>query len=202
MERAPDARVIIIGDTQVGKTTMLNRFVDKTYSPTTSSTVTPVFSPSQVETSSGKVVSLQLWDTAGQEKYQSVGKVFYRQANFAVICYDSSNNDPRNSITSWKESILSIEPSCKIFLASTKFDLVPSEDQLKVIELGTTLKAEFGALGFFATSALTGDGIDSLFTEVANEWYNQINSKQIKSGPRNQLANENRKDKSEKNGCC
>ena len=105
MERAPDARVIIIGNTQVGKTALLNRFVDKTYSPTTSSTVTPVFSPSQIETSSGTVVSLQLWDTAGQEKYQAVGKVFYRNANYAVICFESSDDDPLESIQKWEKNI-------------------------------------------------------------------------------------------------
>lgn len=178
--KAPDARVIIIGNTQVGKTTLINRFIDKTYTPTTTSTVTPVLSPTQVKTKNGEPVYIQLWDTAGQERYQSVGKVFYRGANFAVICYDCSDKNPLPAIENWKQNIIQIEPGCSIFLAGTKFDLVSPSQQLEVIQNGETLKSQIGALGFFATSALTGDGIELLFQSVADNWFNQIKNKHVK----------------------
>ena len=202
-EGAPDARVIIIPPTQVGKTALLNRFVDKTYTPTTSSTVTPVFSPSRIETSSGRVVSLQLWDTAGQEKYQSIGKVFYRNANYAVICFESSDADPLPSIQKWKENILSIEPGCVLFLASTKFDTVSADEQLQVIQKGEELKTQIGAVEFFATSALTGDGVEPLFTAVANQWAEQLTKQTQANVPQNKLSSQNQsQNKQNKKGCC
>lgn len=199
---APDARVIIIGNTQVGKTALLNRFVDKSYTPTTSSTVTPVFSPTKIETSSGRIVSLQLWDTAGQEKYQSIGKVFYRNANFAVICYESSDPDPLPSIEKWKNNILSMEPKCVIFLASTKFDTIPVDQQLSIIEKGQELKAQVNAVEFFATSALSGDGVEALFTSVANQWAEQLTKQTQANLPENKLSSQNQNQNTQKKKCC
>jgi len=196
-----DARVIVVGDTQVGKTTLINRFVDKAFTPASTSTVTPVFSPSTIITSSGSKVSMQLWDTAGQERYQSIGQVFYRNSNFAVICFNSTDSKPQDSINNWRTRILAVEPKCSLFLASTKFDLVPQSKQMDVLEKGQQIKEEIGALGFFATSAMTGDGIEPLFSMIGEEWEKMMNSNKQEVIPKTKLDGNNEQKKTEKK-CC
>ncbi|EAY02431.1 small GTP-binding protein, putative [Trichomonas vaginalis G3] len=196
--RTPDARVIILGNTQVGKTALLSRFIDKTYTPTTTSTVTPVLSPTVVQTNNGESVHMQFWDTAGQERYQSIGQVFYRSANFAIMCYDCSDENPLPALQKWKQNILNVEPDCQLYLAGTKYDLIDPSKQLEIIESGERLKGTLGCLGFFATSAVTGDGVDILFSSIADNWYNQIKSKSAKT-PQNAM---NQKTKDNNGGCC
>lgn len=197
--KLPDARVIIIGNTQVGKTTLLARFIDKTFTSSTSSTVTPVFSPGKVATTSGGEVSMQLWDTAGQERYQSVGQVFYRNANYAVICFDCNDPEPLASITKWKDNVLKCEPKCAIYLAATKSDLFKGTLS-DLINKGEDLKTQVEANDFFVTSALTGDGVESLFGAIADHWENCLKTMPKQKETPKETVNLNESRKSNQSG--
>lgn len=162
-------RVILIGDTQVGKTCLCTRLIDKEYGEGQSSTVSPMFSPYSVSSSSGVTVNMEVWDTAGQERFASISKTFYRDADFAIVCYESTNANPIDTVQKWIQRVHEEAPQCKIFIAVTKSDIIPPENQLKCMDNALDLSNRVGAVSAFMTSSLSGIGVDDLFTGIADE---------------------------------
>lgn len=98
-------KVIVLGDSGVGKTSILNRFVKQEFSQSYRATVGADFLFKEF-TVDGKSVSLQLWDTAGQERFQSLGNAFYRGTDCCLLVYDITNYESFENITSWKKEFL------------------------------------------------------------------------------------------------
>ena len=179
-KKIKDARVIIIGDTQVGKTTLLTRFIDRQFTAKTTSTISCVFTPCRVETANGTSIPMQIWDTAGQERYQSIGQVFYRNANYAIICFDSTKEDPIPEMEKWAHNVRDVEPECVIYIAATKSDLLPQNAENAIFDKCDDIASKINAAEYFVTSAVTGQNVDSLFTAIAENWLKiiQLNSSQ------------------------
>ena len=91
-------KVIVLGDSGVGKTSLLNRFVKQEYSQHYRATIGADFLSKEIVIGE-KHVSLQLWDTAGQERFQSLGMAFYRGADVCILVYDITNLKSFESIT-------------------------------------------------------------------------------------------------------
>eukprot|EP01012_Entosiphon_sulcatum_P033568 TRINITY_DN424_c0_g1_i2.p2 TRINITY_DN424_c0_g1~~TRINITY_DN424_c0_g1_i2.p2 ORF type:complete len:148 (-),score=35.14 TRINITY_DN424_c0_g1_i2:71-514(-) len=83
-------KIIVIGNSGVGKTSLVHRFVDDNFSSEFQSTIGVDFKIHMM-TVDGQVVKLQLWDTAGQERFQGITKSFYRGANGILVCFDVSS---------------------------------------------------------------------------------------------------------------
>ena len=98
-------KLIIVGDSGVGKSSLLNRFSDDVYSDSYISTIGVDFKIRTIDTN-GKICKLQIWDTAGQERYQSLGTAFYRGADCCFLVYDISNQTSLDNISVWKQSFL------------------------------------------------------------------------------------------------
>ena len=82
-------KVVIIGDTNVGKTSILNRYVHNTFQPNMPATCNSVFKSKEVVVNGdGDKVKLNIWDTAGQERYDALSKIYYKNAEAALIVYD------------------------------------------------------------------------------------------------------------------
>lgn len=162
-------RVILLGDTQVGKTCLCTRLIDNEFVDGQVSTVSPMFSPYSVTSTSGVDVSMEVWDTAGQERFASISKNFYRGANFAIVCYEATNQDPFPTIQKWIERVHEVTPQCKIFIAATKSDKIPQSDQLKCMNDSLELANRVGAVASYMTSSFTGSGITDLFMGIADE---------------------------------
>lgn len=98
-------KVIILGDSGVGKTSLMQQFVNQKFSQQYKATIGADFLTKEV-TIHGKPVTLQIWDTAGQERFQLLGVAFYRGADCCVLCFDVTNEKSLNNLTSWRDEFL------------------------------------------------------------------------------------------------
>ena len=98
-------KIVILGDSGVGKTTLLQQYVHNKANANTKPTIGADFSKKEIQVD-GQVVTLQIWDTAGQEKFQSLGFAFYRGADCCALCYDLTNPNSFEALDKWKEGFI------------------------------------------------------------------------------------------------
>jgi Ras-related protein Rab-7A len=98
-------KIIIVGDSGVGKTSLLNQYVNQRFTQQYRSTVGADFMAKEVMIDD-RMVTLQIWDTAGQERFQSLGGAFYRGADCCVIVYDITNAKSFEALDTWRDEFL------------------------------------------------------------------------------------------------
>lgn len=98
-------KIIILGDSGVGKTSLMNRYVNKKFSTQYKATIGADFLTKEVVVDD-KLVTMQIWDTAGQERFQSLGVAFYRGADCCVLVYDVTAPTTFKSLDSWRDEFL------------------------------------------------------------------------------------------------
>ena len=161
-------KVVLIGETGVGKTCIINRFIHNNFDPGTISSLSGQFVTKEMEFSKGQTVSLQIWDTAGQEKYRSMAKIFYRDAKAVIMVYDITNENTFNQLKEYWLGQIKKHGSKDVLIAiaANKSDLI---EQMKVKnEDGEKFAEEIGAK-FILTSAQNADGIQNLFESIARK---------------------------------
>lgn len=98
-------KVIILGDSGVGKTSLMNQYVNKKFSNQYKATIGADFLTKEI-TIDDRLVTMQIWDTAGQERFQSLGLAFYRGADCAALVYDVSAPNTFKSLDGWRDEFL------------------------------------------------------------------------------------------------
>jgi small GTP-binding protein len=161
--RKVSLKVICVGSSGVGKTSLIGSYFSEDFDgkmlPTVAASSTnTVVALEHVE------VDLQIWDTAGQERFQSISKMFYRDADVAFVCYDSVTFD---TIDSWTNCVRAESPDCVIFLVTTKRDLLDDAEVGEAMRVGALKREAIGAKLHALTSAVTGNGVRELFTLAA-----------------------------------
>lgn len=164
-------KVIILGDSGVGKTSLMHRYVNDKYSQQYKATIGADFLTKEVVLDDDKVVTMQVWDTAGQERFQSLGVAFYRGADCCVLVYDVTNAKSFENIKSWKDEFLvhaniSSPESFPFVILGNKVDI---EDSKKVVseKVGQELAKSLGDVPLFLTSAKSAINVDTAFEEIA-----------------------------------
>ena len=156
-------RVIAIGDSSVGKTSIINKFLRDSFDPNESNTI-GAFYDSFTEERGNQIIEIQLWDTAGQEQYRSLGPVYYRGASGAIIVFDLTNQDSFKSLNNWVKTFRSVSgENSVIVVAGNKSDLVESR---AVLASEAKQWAQENSASYIETSAKTGEGIRVLFNEL------------------------------------
>ncbi|XP_031429768.1 ras-related protein ORAB-1-like [Clupea harengus] len=157
---------LLIGDSGVGKSCLLLRFVDDTYIENGVLTVGVDFKIRTIEMD-GKTVKLQIWDTGGQERFRTVTSSYYRGAHGIIIVYDVTDQETFNNVKQWLEEI-----ECNIFgnipklLVGNKSDLVSK----KVVDFSTA--KEFATslnIQILETSAKNASNVEKVFLTMASE---------------------------------
>lgn len=159
-------KVVLVGDTKVGKSCILSRFVQGTFDRNMPATIGAAFLTKVIQTKDNGNVRLQLWDTAGQEKFRSLAPMYYRSAAVAVLVYDITNRQTLDDLEDWAAEIADKAPhSIKLVVIGNKTDL--QEERQVTEEEGRELASQLNAVVYGETSAKTGDGIDKIFNDVA-----------------------------------
>ena len=160
-------KVLVIGNSGVGKTSLLCRFCDETEpSPNVISTVGVDFKYKVVSVD-GTKMRLQIWDTAGQERYRVLTNSFYRGCVGIVLVYDVTDEDSFHQISDlWMPKLLELSgSSVPRVLVGNKTDLASAHRQVPT-RMGEGAADEFG-MPFFETSAKSGDGVEAAFMSLA-----------------------------------
>ncbi|KAL6495603.1 Ras-related protein raba3 [Orobanche gracilis] len=171
-------KVVVIGDSAVGKTQLLSRFAKNEFCLDSKSTIGVEFQTRTVKIQS-KVIKAQIWDTAGQERYRAVTSAYYRGALGAMLVYDVTKRSSFDHVARWVEELRAhADNSIVIMLVGNKADLVdlrtvPSEDAVEF--------AEKQCLYFFETSALSGDNVEPVFLKLLDEIYGVVSKKVLDS---------------------
>lgn len=187
-------KVVIVGDTKVGKTCIAFRFIQGQFDDNTNPTVGAAFLTKVVQTSSGSV-RLQLWDTAGQEKFRTLAPMYYRSSKVAILVYDITNRKSFDSANVWANDITEKSPQqIKIILVGNKCD----QEEARVIskEAGQKLATEIGAAEFTEVSALNGIGILELFNNIAEKYSDDLPTEATSTTSLQGTSQPNKK------GCC
>ncbi|KAK8890953.1 hypothetical protein M9Y10_028154 [Tritrichomonas musculus] len=157
-------KIVVVGDSGVGKTCLLLRFVHDQWEGDTQPTLGVEFLTKVVETEDEHHIQLQLWDTAGQELFRSVTRGYYRGAAGALIVFDLTSRDSFNSVERWYQDLKEIASSDVVTaLIGNKNDL---EDKRDVTYEEAKQYADEHGMKYFETSAKTGDSVPAAVTET------------------------------------
>jgi small GTP-binding protein len=169
-------KVVLIGDMKVGKTNIVSRYIKNEFNKDSMSTIGVEFGSKELVIE-GHNVKVQIWDTAGQEKYKSITNAYYKGAKGAFVVYDITNKNSFDNADNWLNNLrASADKKCSIILIGNKSDL---ENKREVsIEQGEE-KAKNSEIAFMETSALSGDNIDKAFEMMINEAYKICHSEML-----------------------
>uniref|UniRef100_A0A8C3FWW9 RAB42, member RAS onco family n=1 Tax=Chrysemys picta bellii TaxID=8478 RepID=A0A8C3FWW9_CHRPI len=159
-------RIILLGDSTVGKSSLLRRYAEGSFIPAPCPTVGVEFYSKMMELPPGIKVKLQLWDTAGQERFRS----FYRNAVGVLLVFDMTNRKSFEHIIEWYHEVASIQIMEKVIflLIGHKSDL--KSDCKVSTEEAEGLAASLG-IGFIETSAKSNTNVDLAFEILTNTIY-------------------------------
>ena len=199
-------KYIIIGDSAVGKSNLLLRYVFSTFKSEYKLTIGVEFGE-KTELFKGKSYRIQIWDTAGQEQFRSITRTYYKNSVCAIVVYDITRRETFNNILTWIEDCKNNSPkTIYIILVGNKCDL--EEDRQVTTEEGEEIATKYGLL-FLETSAKTVKNVNEIFSKsieyisekIENNYYDIANEecgiKQI-----NQPTKLTNKKKKKKKGFC
>ena len=198
MANQEENKVVIVGESGVGKTCILEQFINNQFIEGCLPTLAAQFCRKNFEFD-GKSITMDIWDTAGQEKYRAVNRIFYKNAKVAILVYSIDNRESFDELKNyWCDQVIqNCDSDAVIAIAANKCDLY---EQRKISdEEGEELAKSIGAF-FASTSAKNDYGITNLFENVTKKLLNpDFDFYPIEQKPKeNNGKNENRKDNQNK----
>lgn len=156
-------KIIIVGDTHVGKSSIVNRFINDKFQHSSTHTIGVCFDSTVVNVQN-KYIRLQLWDTAGQERFRSITRTYYKGAVGAVLTFDITNRLSFNHVISWLNDVKEFSISgIPIILVGNKSD---KNTERQVYYEEANKFAHDNQIKYIETSALSGDNIFDLFIKL------------------------------------
>lgn len=171
-------KIVLIGDSGVGKSNLLSRFTRNEFNLESKSTIGVEFATRSIEVD-GKTIKAQIWDTAGQERYRAITSAYYRGAVGALLVYDIAKHASYENVSRWlKELRDHADSNIVIMLVGNKSDLkhlraVPKEE--------ATTFAEENTLSFIETSALDSTNVEEAFKNILTSIYRLVSQRSMKS---------------------
>ena len=172
-------KIIIIGDQSVGKTSILSRFTDNTFSKEYQCTISVENKCKNLRIDENNIAQLQLWDTAGEEKFRTVTKTYYHDSHGALITYSIDDRESFNKLESWIKDLKDVAPEdCVIMIVGNKSDL----NQYRKVQFdeGKNFADKFNAM-FSEVSAKNGSNVALVFEQLAFKIFQVQNNSEKKN---------------------
>ncbi|GMH12633.1 hypothetical protein Nepgr_014474 [Nepenthes gracilis] len=172
-------KLVLIGDSGVGKSNLLSRFTRNEFNLESKSTIGVEFATRSLNLD-GKVIKAQIWDTAGQERYRAITSAYYRGAVGALLVYDVTRHATFENAARWlKELREHTDPNIIVMLIGNKSDL------RHLVAVSTDEGRSFSereSLFFMETSALEATNVEQAFTEVLTQIHRMVSKKAVEAG--------------------
>ncbi|KAH7279783.1 hypothetical protein KP509_37G036700 [Ceratopteris richardii] len=164
-------KVIILGDSGVGKTSLMNQYVNKKFSTQYKATIGADFLTKEVQVED-RLVTMQIWDTAGQERFQSLGVAFYRGADCCVLVYDVNLMKSFDNLENWRnEFLIQASPSdpenFPFVVLGNKIDIDGGNSRVVAEKRARGWCASKGNIPYFETSAKEDTNVEAAFQCIA-----------------------------------
>ena len=168
-------KIIIIGDSSVGKTAILSKYLKGVFPTSPLATVATEFATKLIQIKEGGFIKAQIWDTAGQEKYKSITFHHYRKSVGGIIVYDITKKTSFEHVKNWYNDLINLgEKGCIVALVGNKLDLVErNERKREVSKYEAKSYADENHMLFFETSAYNGDNINDIFEDLLQTIYTE-----------------------------
>ena len=173
-------KVIILGDSNVGKTSLLNKYVKNEFSIKYKATIGADFLTKQTRRKNA-LINMQIWDTAGTEKFHSISSGFYRNSEACVLVFDLTNVDSFKNVEMWRKEFLdNLNPpegdKYPFVLLGNKSDM---QDEIKVSDEDIKMYCiQHNDMPYFKVSAKNGEGVEAGFEKVCVLGFNRIEQKE------------------------
>ena len=200
-----EAKIITLGDSMVGKTSLILRYLENTFSSNYLSTIGFDIKKKFIKFENGDKIKLIIHDTAGQERFKSLSANYIKKTNGILIIYDITNKQSFINVENWikcaKEEITKEIP---IYLVGNKSDL--EEERMIKTEDGDNIAIQYG-LKFYETSCQNGNNVEKCFTDLAKDVINFLKKEEVKENKNNNKEQEknlklNTKKEEKKKKCC
>ncbi|XP_033624657.1 ras-related protein ORAB-1 [Asterias rubens] len=179
-------KLLLIGDSGVGKSCLLLRFADDTYTESYISTIGVDFKIRTIELD-GKTIKLQIWDTAGQERFRTITSSYYRGAHGIIVVYDVTDQESFNNVKQWLQEIdRYASENVNKLLVGNKCDLTTK----KVVDYTTAKEyADQLEIPFLETSAKNATNVEQAFMTMAAEIKNRMGPGTVPSDSKHDKIN-------------
>lgn len=159
-----EIKVCIIGDTDVGKTSLSTRYCHGEFPENSTPTIGASFLQRRV-LADNMEINLQIWDTAGQERFRSMAPMYYRGAKAAICVFDVTSEESYHRVMVWLRDLKAhADPNVVVCIAGNKCDKPASFDLTKCDEYAASIGATF-----LKTSAMTGENVDEIFNVLSKK---------------------------------
>jgi small GTP-binding protein len=196
-------KVVIVGDSGVGKSNLIKRFTTNEFLANSKATVGVEFLSKSYKIND-KIFKIEMWDTAGQERYKSITSAYYKGAKGALVVYDTTSAQSFENVDKWYNEIKEkTGKDIKLILIGNKIDLA----EQKVVNTDEALaKAKTWGIPLMETSAKSAVNVKEAFHDLLKEMYLEMN-KNLQNVENKNLENNNGvqldvNEKKEKKGCC
>jgi len=192
-------KILTIGESGVGKTCILRRFVENKFLKNHLATIGIDFKTKNLIINN-KEIKLKIWDTAGQERFRNITTQYYKGADGIVLVYDVTDDGSFEKIRDWMAQIQANaeKDDLGLVLLGNKCDVEP---RVVTEEQGNKMAEELH-ISYFETSALTGQGIKEAFEQLARDIMKKKGVGEENKDGRVELNNNDNKKKKEKGDCC
>ena len=157
-------KILLLGDSEVGKSCFLMRYSDNIFVENYITTIGLDYKLKYVQLDSGETIKVQLWDTAGQDRYRTIAKNYYKGSHGILLLYDITKENSFENIREWVQNIREeVYEKAIIFLIGNKID---KKNERKITtEQGQKLADEYN-LPFFEASAKSGENVEEIFKNL------------------------------------
>lgn len=196
-------KIILIGDGRVGKTSIINKYINNKFNDDESMTQNVCFTEKTILYNEKKY-NFAIWDTAGQEKFNSITSIYYRDAKGVLLVYDVTNKKSFDRVKKWIEELKIFNENFVLVIVGNKFDIKDAEEYVDT-KSAEDYSKEHGALHFY-TSAKTGHNIneafESLIMQVINNFEKENKKGKTKTSRKVLTKNASLEEEEESSKCC